>query len=261
VFYTVYSLLIGGGLFFGMLLLIEVGRWIGRRRISDDAQGASTGLVAIDAAVFSLLGLLITFTFSGAASRFDARRHLAIDETNAIGTAWLRIDMLPAEVQPDLRELFRKYVDGRLRIAMAMPDLHAAIEELRKCEELQRRIWEKSTAACRETTSPLQSMLVLPALNEMFDIGATRVEVAQIHPPMIIFVMLIVLSLASAVLAGYALASPRKRSWIHIVGLAAAISASVFVIIDLEYPRAGLIRLDAMDQFLIDLRQSMNGPT
>jgi len=52
----------------------------------------------------ALLGLLLAFTFSGASSRFDARRHLIIEETNAIGTAYLRLGMLPAAAQPALRE-------------------------------------------------------------------------------------------------------------------------------------------------------------
>src|SRR6266487_5026057 len=92
------------GLFVGMLLFLELGRRIGIRRRQEDSGTTGEGVGAVDGAVFALLGLLIAFTFSGAASRFDTRRQLIIEETNDIGTAYLRLDLLPAEAQPGLRE-------------------------------------------------------------------------------------------------------------------------------------------------------------
>ena len=100
-------------------------------------------------------------------------------------------------------------------------------------------------------------MLLLPALNAMIDITTTRTMSAQMHPPLIIFVMLAVLALAGAMLVGYSMAGGKSRSWLHIVGFAAVMAASVYVILDIEYPRFGLIRVDAIDQVLVELRQSM----
>ena len=91
----------------------------------------------------------------------------------------------------------------------------------------------------------------------MFDIATTRTMAARTHPPAIIFVLLGVLALMSALLAGYAMAGGKTRSWIHMVGFALIIAASVYVILDLEFPRLGIIRVDSFDQVLIDLRQSM----
>ncbi len=68
------------------------------------------------------MGLLVAFTFSGAATRFDDRRHLIVDEANAIGTAYARLDLLAPGPRQELRELFRRYVDGRLAIYRAVPD-------------------------------------------------------------------------------------------------------------------------------------------
>src|SRR5580698_4811372 len=101
-------------LFTIMLALMEMGRRIGIRRRKWDTTSANAGLSTIDGAVFGLMGLLIAFTFSGAASRFDTRRQLIGQEANAIGTAYLRIDLLPATAQPTLRDDFRNYVDARL---------------------------------------------------------------------------------------------------------------------------------------------------
>ena len=245
-----------GGLFVGMILLLELGRWFGRRSQGRQEEGARAGLGAVEGAVFALLGLLVAFTFSGAASRFDARRQLIVQEANAIGTAWLRLSLLPAAAQPELRELFRRYLDSRLAIYRKLPDLRAAHAELTKANALQGEIWNKAVAACQESPNPLKAQLI-PPLNEMFDLATTRTMAAQMHPPEIIFVMLGVLALMSSLLAGYAMAGGKTRSWIHVIGFALIMATTVYVILDLEFPRLGIIRIDAFDQVLINVRQSM----
>jgi hypothetical protein len=101
-------------------------------------------------------------------------------------------------------------------------------------------------------------MLLLPALNQMFDTASTRMLATRMHPPLVIFAMLFGLALVGALLAGYGMASGKRRNWLHMVGFAAAMAGAVFVIIDLEYPRLGLIRVDTFDQALVDLRAGMN---
>ncbi len=135
--YTVYGFLSTLGLFFGMLILLEVGWRNGIRRMTDDADGEHASVVAIESAVFGLLGLIIAFTFSGATTRFDARRQLIVEETNAIGTAYLRVDLLAPGAQPALRENFRRYLDARLGVYQKLPDIDAAKEELAKANKLQ----------------------------------------------------------------------------------------------------------------------------
>jgi hypothetical protein len=114
------------GLFLGMLLFLEIGRRIAVRRMREDSGAAGEGVGAVDGAVFALLGLLIAFTFSGASSRFDTRRQLIVEETNDIGTAYLRLDLLPADLQPALRESFRRYLDARIEVYRKLLDIAAA---------------------------------------------------------------------------------------------------------------------------------------
>ena len=113
--YTSFLLAISLALFAGMLLCLDLGRRFGIHRMAQDPEGAHSGTGAVDGAVFALLGLLIAFTFSGAAGRFDERRSLIVEETNDIGTAYLRLDLLPAGAQPALRDLFRRYLDASMR--------------------------------------------------------------------------------------------------------------------------------------------------
>jgi hypothetical protein len=98
---------------------------------------------------------------------------------------------------------------------------------------------------------------VLPALNEMIDITTTRTAATRMHPPGIIFGMLGTMVVVSALLAGYGMAGTRGRSWLHILSFATTLALTVYVILDLEYPRLGLIRVDAFDQFLVDVREGM----
>jgi hypothetical protein len=255
--YTVAVLLCAIGIFLGILLFLEVGRRVGMSRLAKDPEGSKVGVGAVEGAVFGLMGLLVAFTFSGAASRFDARRQLIVEETNAIGTAYLRLDLLPADAQPSLRETFRRYVDSRIEVYRKLPDISAAEKELDQAAALQRKIWTGAVAGCRAGNNSSVPILLLPALNQMIDITTTRTMAARMHPPMVVFVMLAVAALASSLLAGYDMAGGKLRSWIHMLAFAAIMAVTTYVILDIEYPRLGLIRIDAFDQALVDLRQSM----
>lgn len=91
----------------------------------------------------------------------------------------------------------------------------------------------------------------------MIDITTTRIVATQNHPPTVIFGLLIVLSLLSALLIGYDTAANKDRARLHRTVFAITIIMSSYIIIDLEYPRFGLIRIDAVDQVMIDTRNSM----
>jgi len=244
-------------LFLGMLALLEVGRRIRNRRLAADPEGARAGTGAVEGAIFALLGLLIAFTFSGAASRFESRRTLVVQEANAIGTAWLRLDLLPETDRGVLQGLFRQYLDSRLEVYGKLPDLAAAYAELEHSMKLQGEIWQRAVAISQAAEGERARMLLLPALNDMIDITTTRTMVARTHPPTIIYVLLFVLGMGCAFLAGYGMAGAKSRSWAHVVGFAAVTALTFYVILDIEYPRIGLIRVDAADQVLIQLRESM----
>lgn len=255
--FTPLAALLTGGLFVGMVALMELGRRIGLRRLGRHSGEALGGAGAIEASVFALLGLLIAFTFSGAASRFDARRALIVAETNHIGTAYLRLDVLPASAQPALRESFRRYVDSRLAAYRVGPDMAAVRAELARGGALQQEIWRQAVAASRAADSQPAAAQLLSALNAMIDITTTRTMAMRMHPPAIVFVMLFALALVSALLGGYGMASAKAPSWLHMLGFAAVMALSVYVILDLEFPRLGLIRVDAFDDALVELRRSL----
>jgi len=255
--HALLSSLIALALFAGMLVLLVLGHAWGRRRLLAHPEGGGEGAGALDGAVFALLGLLIAFTFSGAASRFDDRRHLIVEEANDIGTAWLRIDLLPDAAQPAMRDLFRRYLDSRLETYRRLPDLAAAREELEHTAALQGEIWSRGVTACQAKGDTPTTTLFLGALNPMFDIVTTRTAASRIHPPLVVFALLIGLALACAFLAGFGMAREPRPDRLRLAAFSGVMALCVYVIIDLEYPRAGFIRVDEFDQVLVELRETM----
>ncbi len=239
-----------------ILVVLELGWRIGKAQ-QRDREKAAGGTGTIDGAIFGLMGLLLAFTFSGAAARFDARRSLVLEESNTIGTAYLRLDLLPADRQAELREDFRQYVDSRLEVYRALPNVERAKANLVKSAQIQSRIWSHAVAATRELNSPAATSLILATLNNMIDITTTRVVATQTHPPTIIFVVLVVMVLAAGLLAGYNMSASSSRNWTHRLVFMALMTLALYLILDLELPRFGLIRIDDFDRLLVDVRNSM----
>lgn len=244
--------------FVALIAAQEYGRRKGRAAFASTEPGERpAGLTSVETVAFGLLGLLLAFTFSGAASRLDARRAQIVDETNAIGTAWLRLDLLPATSQPKLREAFRRYTDSRIALyrTFSSAGVDSARAEFAKSTAIQSEIWAEAVAASRDV--PAATVVVLPALNEMFDIASTRLAATQMHPPLIVFVVLTVISLVCAFLVGFEMGGSPTKSRAHMLMLAAIIAFTLYVILDFEYPRLGIIRIDDFDRLISDLRATM----
>jgi hypothetical protein len=254
---VIMAILIFGLLFGAMLVSFELGRRLGRGRRAKHPNEPLEGVGIIDGAILGLLGLSLAFTFSAASERLVLRRAQIVEEANAIGTAYLRIDVLPESDQPAIRDLFRRYLDARLEVFEKIPDIAASNAALAKSAALRREIWSRCVVATRNATHPGASILVLPALNQMFDITTTRTMAARTHAPTIVIVLLISLSLLGATLSGYAMSIQARRSPFHIIVFALAISATVYVVLDLEFPRVGLITLKSTDQAMVQLRDLM----
>jgi hypothetical protein len=250
------GLLAGLALALALLGAVELGRRLGIRRRAQDPEGALPASGAVEGAVFGLLGLLIAFAFSGAASRFDARRELVVQEANAIGTAYLRLDLLPEGPREALRAKFREYVDSRIDTYRRVPDMQAVAAGLARSAALQAEIWNGAVASLAGQP-PFIAGLLLPALNEMIDITTTRTVAGRTHPPLPIFLTLAALLLVNSVLVGYGMAERTRRSTLHAIGFAVVMAATMMMILDLEFPRIGWIRVDAYDQVLVDVRNGM----
>jgi len=235
----------------------ETGWYFGKRNQRRNVH-LEKGVAGSEGLVFAMLGLLLAFSFSGAATRFEDRRHLIARESNALGTAWLRLGLLDARDQPEVRALFRQYVDARISSYDALPDLEAAQLRYRYAKSLQPAVWAAAQrSALRPEAAPGALVAVMPALNEVFDVELLREAATLNHPPTAIFILLFTLALFASILVGFRAAEADRRPWLHNLSLAILVALTTFVIFELEYPRRGLVRVDEMDRLINETREGM----
>jgi hypothetical protein len=255
-FGAVIVIAFGLALFAAMVLAATAGHRVGRARfLGGYTDEASFG--NISAAVFALLGLLVAFSLSGATERLERRRQVLVAEANAIGTAYLRLDLLPAETQPALRATFKRYAASRAGLydLIARPD--AWRRELEASAAMQDTIWAGIVAATSAPEAMPMRVLVIPAVNEMIDITTTRSVSVVTHIPLLIFVTMLVLAVVCAWLAGYDAGGKPHLSRIHLFGFALVTSLTFYVILDLEFPRIGLVRMGAANTALVETAARM----
>jgi hypothetical protein len=217
----------------------------------------SEGLKILEGALFALMGLLIAFTFNSAHYKFDHRRQLIIEEANAIGTTYLRLDLVDNPTQNQLKDYLREYLASRIKTYRLLPNAELAIQEMNRTKQLQQHIWDLSVHACKTQNIPAICIILLPSLNSMFDIANTRYANTKIHPPWIVFVLLIGVSIISSFLAGFDIGIQSMGSKIFLFCYAILIALTIYIVIDMEFPRLGLIRVDSFDQVLMDVGASM----
>jgi hypothetical protein len=239
------------GLVTVLVLALELGRRLGRARRKVDPEGAEKGIGAVEAAVFGLMGVLVAFTFSSAVTRFEVRRNLITQEANAFGTTWLRLDLLPAPHREILRTEFRQYLEARIADSTA-----GETQASPAVQASQQKIWHEAMAAAPLLPPPTLA-LVLQPLNELFDLASARYSAALHHASPAVYALLLTLAFLSSLLVGYGMSAARTRSWMHIICFVAGLLISIFVIMDTEFPRRGLVNLERYDVTLTGLRDSL----
>jgi hypothetical protein len=177
---------------------------------------------------------------------------------NSIGTAWQRIELLPTERQGAIRSGLQSYVDALIDAYRNPDGVRASLHESAGEERARTDLWTRSVAACVDPNGEKARMLLLPALNEMFGLVESERIARRLHPPVVIFVMLGLTALAAGLFAGYGMSiAGSTRNWTYIVGVSAAIAVAAYVIIDLEFPRLGFVRVDAFDRAIVELRGTL----
>lgn len=258
-----YSLVLFGlaVLFFALLFVaIQIGRRIGIGQDPSEKEPSRPGSAAIEASVFALLGLLLAFTFSGAAQRMAERRTLLVQEANAIGTAWLRIDMVSGEDQLMLRDQFRRYVDERINYERNIANRGRRDEIVVKTGLIQQEIWATSMQAAKRSIPPF-AVSYVGAVNDMLDASTTLMAAQKVHPPLVTYLFLGFLALVCGCFVGINLGQGKRGSIFHQMIYAIVMTVALYIIIDFEFPRVGIIRIDQSDALLISQREAMGNPS
>ena len=243
------SLVVGG------LLLEECGFRLGRLRARQAQRESDATVAAIVAAQLGLLAFLLAFSFGIAASRFDARRHVLLDEANAIGTAFLRAAMLPDAQAVSIRDLLRDYTDVRLAATKG-----AAIDEvLRRSDGIHQQLWVQAIAAANHDRRSVPTGLFIESLNEVIDLHATRVMAAlRSRMPLLVWVVLFAVGLLSFFTMGYQGGLTRASRSPAALVLALTFGAVIYLVADLDRPGEGFLRVG--QEPMVDVRKMMDTP-
>jgi hypothetical protein len=228
------------GLLSVLLVALETGFRVGRWGTDDTDPRGSGQVGAIQGAILGLLGLLLAFSFAAAGGRLLERQDLIVQEANAIGTAYLRADLLDEPHRSELRAALRRYTEHRIEFSRRLRSgLDAAA--LAEVERLHARIW---TAASAGVASRPASMLgVLGPVNEVIDLHATRLAAGRKRLPPLVMGLLIACSTLAVAVIGYGCGVGGRRRTPLTVSLAVLIATALWITVDLDHPRAGLVRL------------------
>jgi hypothetical protein len=242
-------------LFLLMVLSFYIGTRLAHRkkmRQVEDDEKTSSSLVG---AVFALSAFVLGFAFSMSASRYDAKRNIVVQEANNIGTALLRADLYPDSMRNIIRPLFKEYIETRIDYYNTKADTAALNTSLIKANAISAKIWQEAIGHFNKTGAFVPVNNMLPALNAMIDITTTSHQQLYAVVPQSILMMLFILTLTSAFLAGY---SNKKGhvDWPIAVGFCLLSSLVIYCTLDLDRPNRGLITLDTAKQAIVDLRKN-----
>ena len=243
--YGFSSVAIAITLFIAIIIFNEIGFRSGRfiQARTDSEVKALTG--SIQGSILGLLALLLGFTFSMSLQRYDNRSMALIDEANAIGTAVLRIELLPQEYQPQAKKLFAEYV--KLRVAIGQVDLTKQTQRSKYNQQIvaiQAELWSLAVSATNDDPRAVTTGAFVKSLNDVIDSQGKRNALLQMHVPEVVLILLFIVFISSGGIMGYSAGLSGTRVVAPIVLVSLLITLIVFIIIDLDRPKRGLIQVN-----------------
>lgn len=230
----------GVGILVALFAALEIGFRAGKRAVAEHDTHAGPQVGAIQGAVLGLMGLLLAFSFAAAGARFLERQDLIVKEANAIGTSYLRADLLPPPYKRELQIALQRYTEHRIAVSER---LRGEIPQA-DAEEIQRQqdsIWGAAIAGVN--LRPEVMLGVLPPINDVLDVHTERIFAGRKHVPALVMGLLIACSLLSVGVIGYGCGLGGRRRTPLTGSLAIIVAAALWITIDLDHPRAGLLRL------------------
>jgi hypothetical protein len=242
-----------------IFLLLILFNWLGyklRRYLEEKKPEAIDEQQTITNSLLGLMALLLAFSFSLAASKFDNRKKLIIEESNDIGTAVLRAELFPDSTAHLLKSQFKSYIQYRVDYYNAGTDANTIKAALDSSQLAINKIWKLLMQSSKDKEQFLACQLMIPAVNDVMDIVTTRENARTSKVPPLILWMLLLLSLTSAFITGYN-GKEKKRNHIMVIGFALMTSLTLYLVMELDHPRKGIINLDAAEQNISSILESL----
>lgn len=236
------------------MIAVEMGFRFGRWRHSRKKDEKESPLAAMVASVLGLLAFMLAFTFGLAASRFDERRQAVLEEANALGTTYLRTQLLPEPQRTTSANLLREYTELRTQV-LSYDKISGIIE---RSNELHQALWTQAIEAAEKDHHSITIGLYLQSLNETIDLHAKRLFVGlHSRVPMTIWLALWILTMIGMFSVGYqsGLSGTHRSPEMPILSLAFAVV--LLLIVDLDRAHEGFLRVsqDSMKDVLSSMQQ------
>lgn len=242
--YDKNSVAISLALFTLIVLAIELGFRIGRRRFPRTSPEQRDHASSVQGSLLGILALLLGFTFSQSLQRYEARSESVVHEANCIGTTWLRSQFLPDSVQAQSRALLAAYLDTRIEANHhSRTDWENAGPLHAKTDELTDQLWALTRQAAREWPTPITATYV-NTLNDTIDARASEAAAFDRHVPETVLWLLLFTFLLAGAMLGLTAGLAGHRASLATYLMTLLIVILVFIIIDLDRPRRGLIQVD-----------------
>ncbi|WNH52018.1 hypothetical protein [Stenotrophomonas oahuensis] len=239
-----------------LLVAREIGAAVSRRqrrrhpaRTSAPEEGKDDDAFAMTS-VLGLLALLIGFTFSLSLGRYDERRQLVVQEANALGTTWLRTDLLDGNDRTRMQDVLRRYVDARVDFANARTG-EEEVQQNARSVALQDELWQALVAGTQSFRDTPRASLLFTTTNESIDLAAERFAARQDHIPPRILRMLLLFAVLAAGLVGYERPHQRRSTLLLLLLLTLAVG----LILDLDRPSTGITQVP--QEPMLDLQRSL----
>lgn len=240
------------GLFIGMILIYFIANQLAK--LPSFSKYVDDTINPIEGSLLGLLALLLAFTFSMSASRYEARRTVMLAEANNIGTVILRCDLYPDSTRVVLRNYLKAYVEARIDYFQSGSDEVKEKKAIAETEKWDNLIWSEVAKVSKVKDNLVASNQMIPALNAMIDIVTSRNAEKNATVPDSILWLLFLLCFISSFILGFQKSTSRNPYIISIV-FALMVCACIQVIIDLDRPRQGFINMKGTNQFIVDLRK------
>jgi hypothetical protein len=248
--------LIVSGLFLCMLLFLELGYRLGRRRHVSGSNPGRAHVGAVLAAMLGLLALLLGFTFSLALQRYDHRSQAVVVEANAIEATYLSARLLPIEMRSEVQALLRRYLDVRIRegrLSLAEDAKRDALNQ--QANGIVADLWAHAERAVERDARPVASGRFVQSLNELIDASGARNAASARHVPEIVLLVMFAAFVLTGATLGYDSGVAGHRPMLPAYALILLIVVVVYLIMDLDRPQRGVIRVS--QESLLDLQQVM----
>jgi len=214
-----------------------MGGWFGLRR-SDFSEDMRADFGVIQSATLTLLGLIIGFSFSMAIGRYDLRKTYEEAEANAIGTEYVRADLLSPEEASIVRGLLRQYTDLRVRFYLTL-DRDELDQINLQTTKVQNQLWVAASQTATAQPTPVRALAVA-GMNDVLNSQGYTQAAWWNRIPVGAWCLMFGIALLSNFLVGYGARKVRVKLFMM---LPLAVAISFFLIADIDSPRRGVIRV------------------